>query len=369
MENRHGFVNMLPHAKFLHPVMGWSGFHGPAIFQTRSNPNYSQNFCALIASGKYVYKHHVKMFFPEIRKGMLLVDKLKYSIDKSESDTVELSTKVIVDGKFEEYVSIDDFIAEFTVEISLSFGERGSITAPVEIYCDFIDIYIHNQKISLTVHDNNLLFIPYLMSYRADFPPEVARLDNKSLNLELNSSLSYGFIMNEDAKEKFEEKGFSPVSIDTVLLDTKKLKEALVHDIGNSGSFSINRNPVDIFTSMDTVSKKFAMLLPQAIFPDRMTLSGLPIFDSDIVMPCCGYWKLGLCSPYLPRYGVKVPAQCSPFPCDSPPCEDQPQYEVRNRCIDGYMLLAEKDFEYLDREAGLLMTNIKNDEEYEIEGE
>ena len=338
---------MVPDAKMLHPYMGFSGHHGYPTFQTESNPGYSQNFCALFQRGDHVFSHNVKMFFPEIKHGVISVDEVKYSIEASEHDDVTVTSKVVFGGKYEEYAVINDFTAEFEIEITVNFGARWSITEPVEIFCDFIDVYVHNQRISLTVHDNNLLFVPYAMSYKTGFPPEVARLDSKSMNIVSNTDVSYGFILNTASKNKMEAKGFDCAKLDGTFLDTKKLVMNVTDkEVSNSESFGL---PIGgLADAYSGVTDKHILLLPQAIFPDRMTLSGIPIFNSEVNMKCCGYRNLGWCTPYFEIYDVNAHPECKPSACVDGVCIDTPQYEVRNKVIDGYLILADKSWDELD---------------------
>ncbi len=359
MRNRHGFVNMVPDAKFLHPYIGFSGYHGHPTFQTKNNPAYSQNFCSLFTESPRVFTHDVKIFFPEIKHGVLSVDSIKYSHDAHADDEVNIKAKVIEAGKYEEYFVINDFTAEFTIEITVDFGPRGSILHPVEVFCDFIDVYVQNQLISLTVHDNNLLFVPYVISYSTDFPLEVARLDSESTNIVVSTDLSYGFIINEASKKKMEDKGFNSARLDMVLLDTKKMVDNTIGaESENSEDFGL---PFDeVINSYSGVSEKYLILLPQSIFPDKMSLSGLPIFNSEINMKCCDYKKAGWCTPYFGIYDIPyISGECAPDMCLDEDCIDTPQYEVRNKVIDGYMILAEKSWDELDRLAGVLSVEKK----------
>ena len=351
MRNRHGFVNMVPDAKMLHPYIGFSGYHGYPTFQTKNNPGYSQNFCSLFQRGDHVFKHNVKMFFPEIKHGVLSVDEVKYSVEASDDDHVEVTSRVVLDGKYEEYAVIDDFTAEFEIEITVNFGPRWSITKPVEIFCDYIDVYVHNQRISLTVHDNNLLFIPYAMSYKTEFPPEVARLDSKSINIVTNADVSYGFILNDASKDKLESKGFDCAKLDGSLLDTKKLVMNVTNkEVGNSEHHGL---PIGgLADAYGGVSDKYVVLLPQSIFPDRMTLTGVPVFNSEMNMKCCDYKTAGWCTPYFEIYDVNAHPECPPMECKDEVCIDTPQYEVRNKVIDGYLILADKSWAELDKLSG-----------------
>jgi len=366
MFNRHGFVNMVPDAKMLHPYLGFSGYHGQCTFQTAANPNYSKEFCSIFSSGDMKMRHSVKIFFPEVRSGVIAIDKVKYSIDKSEDDDVKVASRVIFDGKYKEYIEIKDFTAKFDIEISVSFGRRGSIQHPVEVFCDFIDIYIHNQRISLTIHDNTLLFIPYVMSYRTEFPPEAARLERSGVNFDINSDVSYGFILNEDAAKKLRSKGFDSGKLDNIMIDTLKHNNYYTDGMWDHGDM---HNP-DIKTLLQEIgpsTDRYICTLPQSIFPDKMTLAGIPIFDSEKIMSCCDIKKAGLCSPYYSMYRIDVPPKCVPTQCDSKRCQEQYQYDVRNKVLDSYLVLSQKPIEELDRLSRVLSDQIvSNSSEYTI---
>ena len=353
MKNRHGFLNMVPHAKFLHPYMGFSGKDSDPVFRKASNPNYSQTFSNLYINSNKTFEHKVKLFFPEIKHGVISVSDIKYSMDNesSDDDGVSISHKLIPGNKYEEYYVIEDFNVEFIIEITLDFGERNSIVAPVTVLCDFIDIYVHNQKITISTHDNSLLFIPYLMSYKTDFPPEAARQEIDFKNISVNSDLQYGFIIDDFVYEKLSTLRLNPSILDLGMLNAKKRSLGMISDAGNEGGSYLNFDSISAYSG---VSKKYIFSLPQSIFPDKMTLTetGLPIFDSEICSSCCKHWAVTWGSAYFEQYEVPIIEKIDqPVECDKTPpkCEEMTQYEIRNKVIDGYLLLLDKSWEELDR--------------------
>ncbi len=364
MKNRHGFVNMIPHAKFLHPYMGFSGADANPVFRRLPYVDYSRSFCNTFLSSTMVFEHKVKLFFPEIKHGVIAVDSIKYSIDKEEeTDDVTITYKLIESPKYKEYYVIDDFSVEFIIEISVDFGKRGSITAPVTVFCNFIDIYVHNQKISIITHDNNLVFIPYFMSYKTDFPPEVARLDTDFANIAVNSDLQYGFIVDGKSHGKLDKLGIKQSEINMELLNTKKRIMGVISDAGNDGGVYLNRESISAYSG---VSKKYVFMLPQAIFPDKTTLHGLPVFDSEMCSSCCDHWGYVWDSAYFTQYEIPIPPKLYlPVPCPKTPvpCQEMAQYEIRNRVIDGYLIFADKSWAELDA----LGTAIKNSEKQRID--
>ncbi len=346
---------MIPHAKFLHPYMGFSGAISDPVFRTLSHPEYSRSFCKVFLVSNRVFEHKVKLFFPEIRHGVISVSEVKYSIDKMEdTDDVSMSYRIIEGSRYEEYYVVDDFSVEFTIEISVDFGSRGSITAPVTISCDFIDIYIHNQKISITTHDNNLLFIPYIMSYRTDAPIEVAKLEVDFTNIAVNSDQQYGFIIDEKSKEKLSDLKFTPVAMDPSLLNAKKRVLGMISDAGNEGGISLDDTSIAAYAG---TKSKYLLQLPQAIFPDRMTLRGLPLFNPEISSSCCTHWSFTWGSAYFSQYDIPIPSVISkPKPCPLTPedCKEIQIYDLMNRVIDGYLVLTDKSWQELDDLASTL---------------
>lgn len=364
MKNRHGFVNMVPHAKFLHPYMGFSGADSEPVFRTGSKDEYSKTFCSAFINSDMTFEHKVKLFFPEIKHGVVSVSDVKYSVEnEDENDDVSFSYKVIEGPKYKEYFVIEDFSVEFTIEITVDFGDRNSVVSPTTILCDFIDIYVHNQKITITTHDNSLLFIPYLISYRTDFPPEIARLDTDFKNVAVNSDQQYGFIVDDLSYDKLLELKLDPSMIDLGLLNTKKRITGMISDAGNEGGSFLDATSIAAYGG---VGKKYMFTLPQAIFPDKMTLNGLPVFDSELSSSCCKHHGKAWGSAYFKQYEVPIPAKIEmPIECeDTPPeCQEMTAYEIRNKVIDGYILFSEKTWDELDR----LSSAIANSEKQRVD--
>lgn len=366
MENRHGFVTMLPHPKLLHPYMGIAG--GDAYYpvvQHIDDSMYGTNFAEFFKKSNITSRHKVKMFFPEIKKGLATVGDIKYSANSNPEDTVSVSGKIITDGKYEEYIVIDNFLAEFEVEVSVDFGSRITPSHPVEVVCDYIDIFVFNQRISLTVHDNTLLFVPYAMSYPVSTPPEAARAEASSTNLEVNSDASYGFILNKSAKDAFVKRGFSPTKIDTIMLDIEKKKNVAANDfrdMNEENSLSANVGQAH------GISEKHIMVLPRAIFPagteqtryfsepgkrndiaENTGYENIPLLLVSGTKSCCEIKKGATCSPHFEKYKVFASEMCPiPKECMLDKCKAQSSFVVENRIVNTLLALMELPFEEMD---------------------
>jgi len=349
MSNEHGFATFIPDERFFHPLVGMTGAHGEPNFQTKNNPGYSIRFSNIFMSKKYYeIKHKVKMYFPEIRNGAVYVSDAKYGIKSGSEDEVNVTYEISRGDAYKEYTQIKNFIAEFEITIKVDFGKCTSIVETVEIYCEYVDVYVYDQRIRISIHDNSSIFIPYIISYRKDLPPEIALRTSGIQSAQTNTDLEYGFILNEEPMLKLKELGFTTDEIDVSILDIVKMREKgleyIQTDFANNALESTSP-----FTNEDRIGKKYIVSIPAAVFPSKMTLRGIPVFDSDIIMQCCDIRKASMCSPYLKMYGVALPDTCPPpSPCNNQECIDQPQYEVRNKVIDGYMILSDLNKKDLD---------------------
>ena len=113
------------------------------------------------------------------------------------------------------------------------------------------------------------------------------------------------------------------------------------------------------------VGKKYIFTLPQAIFPDKMTLNGLPLFNSELNSDCCKHYGNRWGSAYFDQYEVPIPAYIpEPKECDKTPpeCQKMTQYEIRNKVIDGYIIFSDKTWDELDK----LSSGIANAEKQRI---
>jgi len=358
---------MIPHAKFFHDYMGFTGSLGLPIFQTSANPMYSANFCKLFTDHTMSFKHKVELFFPEIEQGVFLVSDIKYDVLQDPTDDVTVTHSVDLGGQYEEYVVIENFTATFEIELFVDFGKRLSIQAPLEINCAYIDIILFNQRISLTTHANNIFILPYLMSYKTDFPPEAARQDNSFSNISTNSDLSYGFILSDSCREALQRKKISFQKLDMELFEIKRKATELEVQAEKD-------NPMEDIYSPETQPKtkdKFTISLPQSLFRDKMELYGFPLFNSEINLECCKYWEGALYSVYFGLYDVPVLSEGSdPVSCLKTPkeCQETPQYEVRNKVIDGFITYSDLSWDELDsRIPGMIDQPTKLEAEKDME--
>jgi hypothetical protein len=370
MKNRHGFATMMPTAKLLHPFIGVDGGECYPVFQSGGRVYYGTDFCESFKNRKIGNRHVVKLFFPEIKHGLLYVDEAKYSVIASKEDEgVVVTSEIVRDGKYEEYFVIKDFKAEFEIEVQVDFGKRGSITDPVEVICDFIDIFVHNQRISLVTHDNNFLFIPYEMSYRKNLPPEIARTDSASFNVDASSDPDYAFIINRATKEKLESKGFECPPIDLTMLRIKQIEiEERYADFNMEQTSSISKTIKD----KKNMGSKFLFSLPEAIFPEKLACPRLvgeggvpysknpvppdfqvPIFDSDMIDRTCSIIRRCSETPHYEKYKVLAsdapPPVCTGIRVCSAKQVAQSQLQNKNLVIDGYLIFAELSWEKLDK--------------------
>jgi len=347
IKNKHGFATFVPHKKFFHPYLGFTGAAGYSIFQTAASPMYSEMFCAKFDGG-LTFKHFVEIKFNEIRNGFLYVDDVKYNVASSENDEVTVSHKVNVGSKYREYVEIKDFVAKFDIDIFVNMGERKSVESPVVISPMYIDVFVFNQRISIISHKNSATILPYYMPYRTDFPPEIARMETSGANLTTNEQIYYGFVIDDSTASVLSERGLDVTRLDTSLIEAKDemiylTEEAVVNE--QSSFFDID----DITSLIGDKSEYYTVKLPESIFPYQMELDAeVPIFDSEKNMKCCKYVEMGLCSPYHELYQTNVPPFCQPHMCLDDKCINTPQYEIRNKVIDKYLTLAMRPIEVLD---------------------
>jgi len=343
---------MMPHAKMFHPYAGMDGTFGQPIWRTKNSPNYAQSFLSQFVGKEWVFEHKIKLFFPEIKTGVLLVSELGYSADFNEDDKVSIDYIVKKGDNYEEYIEINDFIAEINIDIKVKFGRSG-LSFPGSISCNFVDIYLFDQKISIITHENNLTFAPYYMPYQTDFPFELARGEVNFENLTSNIERKYGFIIPIETMEFLKGKGFKTSEINTDILNVEMYPD----DIRDKFQYGReNNDEAGILTAR--MYKKYQVILPMNIFPKLGYLgSELPIFNSEKCMKCCDYWKQGggnmLANKLFKLHSPSTP-NAEPFPCPpSGPCKEEYQYETRNKLINTFMRISDMTWEYLDDRASI----------------
>lgn len=187
IENKHGFFTFIPHANFFHPYFGFAeiGYnYGPAPYLPAINFFHSNNIS---------FSHKVKVFFPEIRTGVIYIDKIKYSIDSNPIDEAKISYEVKKNSHYYDFVEIKNHIAEFEVEITVKHKYSG-IYHPIEVKCDYIDILLYKQRISITETQSSIKMVPYLSMHKTDYPLGYLNYNSDAIIHMRNTTLTYDFV-------------------------------------------------------------------------------------------------------------------------------------------------------------------------------
>ena len=340
-------MNMMPHAKLFHSYAGLDGVSGQTMWRTKNDGNYGTSFLNYFKEKQWKYTHKIKMFFPEIRSGLLMVAGVQYSPDFNEDDKVTVTSEVKKGDNFNEYIEIEDFTAEIEIDIIVKFGRHG-LSYPGSINCDFVDIYLFDQKISLITHTNTLLFVPYYMPYQTDFPFELARQEANYANLTSNIERKYGFVIPLESVDILDDIGFSSEKLSVEILDVDKGRDHMLDPSNYNGERY--KEESDMFARS---REKYIITFPMNIFPRLGEFgSELPVFDSEKCSPCCFYkgagggnllaskpWKT-----FAPTTPDAEPSECYP----GTPCKEEYQYEIRNKLINSFMRIADYTWAKLD---------------------
>ncbi len=253
IKNKHGFFTFVPHANFFHPYFGFADI---GVYISKTNPigkeTPYQDLIKYFHENKLTFTQKVKIFFPEIRNGMVYVDKIKYSVDAGTIDEIKINYKVVKNSEYYDYVPIKNHIADFEIEIEVDQKYSG-IHEPVEIKCDYIDLLLYKQRISITQTNSSIKMVPYLFAHRMDDNPVLFfNIDSRAILHMRNTLLKYSLYMPISSGEFLKRFGlnyvegiarkdiFSPanekvaiVSIDArmanLMLEYKNIKNAYMH--------------------------------------------------------------------------------------------------------------------------------------------
>ena len=201
IENKHGFFTFIPHANMFHPYFGL----GDIGFNGEYNP-----YLPLIKlfHGKNIsFKHTIKIFFPEIREGYIYVDKLKYSVNTNPIDGAEISYNIEKNSEYSDYVPIKNHIAEFKINIVVKTKYSG-IWYPINVSCDYVDILLFQQRISITETQSSIKMIPYLGAYHTDKPLFYLTSSAKSVVNMRNTTLTYDVLLPKESAEELAKYNF-----------------------------------------------------------------------------------------------------------------------------------------------------------------
>lgn len=219
--NKHGFFTFIPHANMFHPFFGYReiGFNGDyACF------NPYMNF---FTTHKMGFKQQVEIFFPEIRTGVIYIDKIQYRIDANTKDDVKIDYKVKKNSKYYDYVEIDNHIAKFEIDIIVDTEYTG-IWHPITVSCDYIDILLFQQRISITETQSEIKMIPYLTAYHLDQPLFYLELDKTAISHMKNTTPQYNVILPEDAGDELKKYAYVPSEAESKYVTDVKGKKVYV---------------------------------------------------------------------------------------------------------------------------------------------
>lgn len=198
IENKHGFFTFIPHANLFHPFFGLGDIgYKLGLYPYRDIIEWFWN-------NPLTFKHKVKLFFPEIREGVLYIDKVKYSINANEKDEADFSYRIIKKSPYLDYVEIKDHLADFEIEIELKTKYTG-IWYPITISCDYIDILLFNQRISITETQGSVKAIPYLSAHHTDTPLYYLTYDNKAVVHMRNTTLTYNIVLPKESADELKK--------------------------------------------------------------------------------------------------------------------------------------------------------------------
>lgn len=203
IKNKHGFLTFVPHANIFHPYFGFAeiGYNGEKIPYL--------NLLNLFRNNKLLFIQKVKVFFPEIREGLVYVDKIKYSIDSNPIDEAKVTYKLIKNSDYLDYVPIKNHLAEFEIEIIVDTKYSG-IWYPVVVSCDYIDLLIHQERISLTETQSEIKLIPYLGAHHTDLPLLYVNSGAETIEHMRNNALTYQVILPKESAEYLYKYNYKP---------------------------------------------------------------------------------------------------------------------------------------------------------------
>lgn len=201
IKNKHGFFTFIPHANLFHPYFGLAtiGFNGEF-------PPYLK-YVNFFNKKTFGFTHKVKLFFPEIREGLIYIDKIKYSIDSNPIDEVDITYQVVKNSKYYDYVQIVNHIAEFDIEIFVNTKFSG-IWYPITISCDYVDVLLYQQRISITETQSSIKLIPYLSAHHTDAPLYYLNTGVDAIVNMRNTLLTYDVILTPESASEIAKYGF-----------------------------------------------------------------------------------------------------------------------------------------------------------------
>ena len=206
IENKHGFLTFWPHANLLHPLFGIADIGYNPIDITQGSPY--EPYAKYYGSTTQRFTHKIQIFFPEIREGFVYIDKIKYSVESNPIDDVRLDYKLHKNSKYYDYVQIKNHLATFEIEIIVDTA-YGGVFHPIEVSCDYIDVLIHQQRISITETQSTVKIVPYISGHHTDRPMYYLNPSDKAITHMKSTNPTYQIILPKESGKFVERFGIN----------------------------------------------------------------------------------------------------------------------------------------------------------------
>ena len=272
IKNKHGFLTFIPHANIFHPYFGFAeiGYNGNLTPYLKLLNLFNEN--------KLSFIQKVKVFFPQIREGVVYIDKIKYGIDSNPIDEVKVEYKVIKNSDYLDYVPITNHIAEFEVEIIVDSKYSG-LWYPASISCDYIDLLLHQERISLTEIQSDIKLIPYFGAHHTDSPLLYINSGADTIDHMRNNSLTYQVMIPSESAEFLRKYNYKPTEyLSRMSLDNPGAKfsmitiEAFITNYAIEDGAENYSDCPNIYKKEDEVLKSdFLPMLNDTWFTDTLT--------------------------------------------------------------------------------------------------
>ena len=206
IENKHGFLTFWPHANLFHPLFGIAdiGYCTKLPFGFTPYAGIAK-YCGKTTQ-RFIQK--VQIFFPEIREEFIYIDKISYHVDSNPIDDVRLDYKLHKNSKYYDYVQIKNHLATFELEIIVDTA-YGGVFHPIEVSCEYIDILIHQQRISITEIQSSVKIVPYISGHHTDEPMHYLEPSDKAITHMKNTNPTYQIILPRESGKFIEKFGIN----------------------------------------------------------------------------------------------------------------------------------------------------------------
>jgi len=209
-ENKHGFFTFVPNGKIFHPYFGLETigtFANNNLLEKKEYKVFSSFF-----NNTLTFKHKIKMYFPDIKTGVIFLDKINYSIDSHTDDSVSLTYSLNTDSNYKDYIEIKHHLMEFDVDVKIKSTYK-TPTHPLTVKCDNIEFLLFEQKISITETTNTVKVVPYVYAHKTNEPLSAAKRTNISITTLSNNSLTYTLGLTKESSDFIKKYKGSTTSV------------------------------------------------------------------------------------------------------------------------------------------------------------